>query len=203
MSAIPCSHFRDIYGTAHFPRYLFHAGFETNLEWEFILCPCTEEQILHPDKGQRLYTQPPASLHPRPDPPAALEKTRRERRRLCGCWGARLARIYLRDTVLGALRHRVGHRQVIDHHDVLVGLIDRSGRLRPGTDGRAAVLDGGSGRLYLRPLKKLEQGRERGERTRTGQTSWGGTGNAITTSYYCFSRVVTPSENCGTGFDRQ
>lgn len=55
---------------------------------------------------------------------------------------------------------------MIDHHDVLVGLIDRSGRLCPGTDGRAAVLDGGSGRLYLRPLKKLEQGRERGERTR-------------------------------------
>lgn len=55
---------------------------------------------------------------------------------------------------------------MIDHHDVLVGLIDCSGRLRPGTDGRAAVLDGGSGRLYLRPLKKLEQGRERGEKTR-------------------------------------
>lgn len=65
---------------------------------------------------------------------------------------------------------------MINHHDVLVGLIDRSGRLRTGTDGRAAVLDGRSGRLYLRPLEKLgKEGREERERREKepGQTFWG------------------------------
>lgn len=77
-----------------------------------------------------------------------------------GCW------IYLWDTVLGALRHRVGHWQVVHHHDVLVGLVHGSRGLRSGTDGGAAVLDGGSWRLDLRPLKKLGEGRERGEKTK-------------------------------------
>lgn len=55
---------------------------------------------------------------------------------------------------------------MINHHDVLVGLIHRRGGLRTRTDGRAAVLDGGSWRLDLRPLKKLGQGRERKELVR-------------------------------------
>lgn len=65
------------------------------------------------------------------------------------------------DTVLGALRHRVGHWQVVHHHDVLVGLVHGSRGLRSRTDGGAAVLDGGSWRLDLRPLKKLVMGRSR------------------------------------------
>lgn len=74
--------------------------------------------------------------------------------------------IYLWDTVLGALRHGVGHWQVVHHHDVLVGLVHGSRGLRSGTDGGAAVLDGGSWRLDLRPLKKLGEGKEREEKTK-------------------------------------
>lgn len=72
---------------------------------------------------------------------------------------------YLRDTVLRALRHRIGHRKVVHHHDVLIGLIHSGWRLRSGADGRATVLEcGGSWRLNLRPLKKLEKGKEGGRR---------------------------------------
>lgn len=55
---------------------------------------------------------------------------------------------------------------MVHHHDVLVGLVHSSRGLRSGTDGGAAVLDGGSRRLDLRPLKKLGEGRERGEKTK-------------------------------------
>lgn len=83
---------------------------------------------------------------------------------------------YLWYTVLGALRHRIRHWQMINHHDVLVGLIHCSRCLCTRTDGRAAVLDGSSRRLYLRPLKKLGQERDIGRREerkqRIGQISW-------------------------------
>lgn len=55
---------------------------------------------------------------------------------------------------------------MVHHHDVLVGLVHGSRGLCSGTDGGAAVLDGGSWRLNLRPLKKLGEGRERGEKTK-------------------------------------
>ena len=113
---------------------------------------------------------------PHPNSAAGLEKIQMEQTLLCTSSGAWTMCFYLWYTVLGALRHRVGHWQMINHHDVLVGLIHRSRRLRTRTDGRAAVLDGSSWRLYLRPLKKLGQGRERGGREerkeRTGQTFW-------------------------------
>lgn len=84
-------------------------------------------------------------------------------------------RLYLRNAVLGALRHGVGHGQVIDHHDVLVGLVHRGGRLRAGTDGGAAVLEGGSRRLDLRPLEKLRRGRENKEPVRHSGEKHGNT----------------------------
>lgn len=65
---------------------------------------------------------------------------------------------YLWDTVLRPLGHWVGHGQMVNHHDVLIGLIHCSGRLCTRTNGRTAVRDGGSRRLYLRPLEKLRRG---------------------------------------------
>jgi hypothetical protein len=53
------------------------------------------------------------------------------------------------------LGHGVRHGQMVNHHDVLVGLIHGGGGLHTGTDGRTAVWDGSSGRLDLRPLEKL------------------------------------------------
>lgn len=101
---------------------------------------------------------------PPPQSAAGLEKIQMEQMLVCCSLGAWTMYFYLWYTVLRALRHRVGHWKMINHHDVLVGLIYRSWRLRTRTDGRAAVLDGSSWRLYLRPLKKLGQGREKGGR---------------------------------------
>ena len=56
--------------------------------------------------------------------------------------------------VLMPLGHGVRHGQMVNHHDVLVGLIHGGGGLHTGTDGRTAVWDGSSGRLDLRPLEK-------------------------------------------------
>lgn len=67
---------------------------------------------------------------------------------------------YLWDAVLGPLRHRIGHREVVDHHDVLIGLIDRRGGLCARAEGGAAVLDRGSRGLDLRPLEKLGEASE-------------------------------------------
>jgi len=50
---------------------------------------------------------------------------------------------------------------MVNHHDVLIGLIHCSGCLCTGSNGRAAVRDGGSGRLYLRPLEKLRRGEKK------------------------------------------
>lgn len=61
-------------------------------------------------------------------------------------------------TVLRPLGHGVRHGQMVNHHDVLIGLIHGSGGLRSRTNGRAAVRDGGSRRLYLRPLEKRRTG---------------------------------------------
>jgi len=47
---------------------------------------------------------------------------------------------------------------MVNHHDVLIGLIHCSGCLCTRTNGRTAVRDGSSRRLYLRPLKKLRRG---------------------------------------------
>lgn len=58
--------------------------------------------------------------------------------------------------VLMPLGHGVRHGQMVNHHDVLVGLIHGGGGLHTGTDGRTAVWDGSSGRLDLRPLEKLD-----------------------------------------------
>lgn len=44
---------------------------------------------------------------------------------------------------------------MVNHHDVLVGLVHGSGSLGTRTNGRTAVWDGRSGRLDLRPLEKL------------------------------------------------
>lgn len=44
---------------------------------------------------------------------------------------------------------------MVNHHDVLVGLVHGSGSLCTRTNGRTAVWDGRSGRLDLRPLEKL------------------------------------------------
>lgn len=63
--------------------------------------------------------------------------------------------------VLMPLGHGVRHGQMVNHHDVLVGLIHGGGGLHTGTDGRTAVWDGSSGRLDLRPLEKLMMGRSR------------------------------------------
>ena len=72
--------------------------------------------------------------------------------------GMALRDTYLWDTVLRPLGHWVGHGQMVNHHDVLIGLIHCSGRLCTRTNGRTAVRDGGSRRLYLRPLEKLRRG---------------------------------------------
>lgn len=64
-------------------------------------------------------------------------------------------------TVLRPLGHGVRHRQMVNHHDVLIGLIHGSGSLCTRTNGRTAVWDGSSGRLELRPLEKLMMGRSR------------------------------------------
>lgn len=58
--------------------------------------------------------------------------------------------------VLRPLGHWVWHRQMVNHHDVLIGLIHGGGGLRTRTEGRTAVWDGRSGRLDLRPLEKLD-----------------------------------------------
>lgn len=63
--------------------------------------------------------------------------------------------LYLWYAVLRTLGHWVGHGQMVNHHDVLIGLIDCSGCLRTGSNRRTAVRDGSSRRLYLRPLEKL------------------------------------------------
>lgn len=44
---------------------------------------------------------------------------------------------------------------MVNHHDVLVGLVHGSGSLCTRTNGRTAVWDGCSRRLDLRPLEKL------------------------------------------------
>lgn len=59
-------------------------------------------------------------------------------------------------TVLRTLGNRVWHRQMVNHHDVLVGLVHGSGSLCTRTNGRTAVWDGCSRRLDLRPLEKLD-----------------------------------------------
>lgn len=64
-------------------------------------------------------------------------------------------------TVLRALRHWVRHGQMVNHHDVLIGLVHCGGRLCTRANGRTAVRDGSSRRLYLRPLEKLMMGRSR------------------------------------------
>lgn len=61
-------------------------------------------------------------------------------------------------TVLRTLGHWVRHGQMVDHHDVLIGLIHCSGCLCTGTNGGTAVRDGSSRRLYLRPLEKRRTG---------------------------------------------
>lgn len=61
-------------------------------------------------------------------------------------------------TVLRALGHWVRHGQMVNHHDVLIGLIYCSGGLCTRTNRRTAVRDGSSRRLYLRPLEKRRTG---------------------------------------------
>lgn len=61
-------------------------------------------------------------------------------------------------TVLRTLGHWVRHGQMVNHHDVLIGLIDCSGCLCTGSNRRTAVRDGSSRRLYLRPLEKRRTG---------------------------------------------
>lgn len=65
--------------------------------------------------------------------------------------------LYLWYTVLRTLGHWVRHGQMVNHHDVLIGLIHCSGCLCTRTNGRTAVRDGSSRRLYLRPLEKLRR----------------------------------------------
>lgn len=58
-------------------------------------------------------------------------------------------------TVLRTLRHCIWHRDgMVDHHDVLVGLIDGGGCLRTCSDGGVTILYGGTLRLDLWPLEK-------------------------------------------------
>lgn len=79
-------------------------------------------------------------------------------------WGPNIRRTtmtVLWYTVLRTLGHWVRHGQMVNHHDVLIGLIHCSGGLCTRTNGRTAVWDGGSRRLYLRPLEKLMMGRSR------------------------------------------
>lgn len=66
--------------------------------------------------------------------------------------------LYLWYTVLRPLGHWVWHRQMVNHHDVLIGLIHGGRRLCTRTNGRTAVWNGSSGRLDLRPLEKLGYG---------------------------------------------
>lgn len=164
--------------------------------------PCSDEQIFHKREGRGLNMQRELHLSPSADAAAVMEKIQTEQR-LLGFWSAWERCLYLWYTVLGGLRHGIRHRQVINHHDVLVGLIHCGWCLCTRTDGRAAVLDGSSWRLDLRPLKKLGQGRERGRREqRVGQSFWGRMGSItkadnIAIQYY-FQRVATHSENSRT-----
>lgn len=65
-------------------------------------------------------------------------------------------------TVLRTLRHCIWHRDgMVDHHDVLVGLIDGGGCLRTCSDGGVTILYGGTLRLDLWPLEKLVMSRPR------------------------------------------
>lgn len=51
--------------------------------------------------------------------------------------------------------------EMVNHHDVLIGLIHCSGCLCTRTNGRISFIDGSSRRLYWVNLEKLEEGRKK------------------------------------------